>query len=152
MKKPPFIRSPYNYDLDQASNEAAYVETMPSLTIQSQSEDADLNVIMKRVGLGMPMPQNPRTPEYGDYTQVKDFRTALEAVRAAETEFMKYPANVRAAFQNDPQAFLEAFHTPGYEEQLRNLGLLKPKPIQANPDGPQKTDPSPTQQQPVEGK
>ena len=68
MIKPPFIRNPYNYDLEKASDEAAYKETMPSLTIQSQSEDTDINVIMRRVGIGAPLPTNMRIPTYDDTT------------------------------------------------------------------------------------
>lgn len=146
--KPPFIRSPYNYDTAKASDEAAYTETMPSLTVQSQTIDTDINEIMRRVGVGAPMPTNIRQPEYGDYTHIQDFRSAIEAVRGAEENFMRLPAATRAAFQNDPQLFLEAFYTPGNEQALRDLGLLnmiQPKTTPETPNATSETTAPPTE-------
>lgn len=125
MRKPPFIRTPYNYDTEQASNETAYVERLPSLTIQSQSLDTDINEIVRRVGIGAPMPTNYRLPQYGDYSEIGDFRSAIEAVKNAEMNFMQLPAAIRANFQNDPQAFLDfcVDANPANQEQLIQWGL-----------------------------
>ena len=145
--KPPFIRNPYNYDTKQASEEAAYKEQYPSLTVQSQALDTDINEIIRRVGLGAPMPVNPRLPEYGDYSEITDFRSALLAVEAAQKNFMTLPANVRATFQNDPQAFLQYVTDPRNLPGMIEMGLasrIDPKPIAA-PGAPQAaaTEPKP---------
>lgn len=130
MKKSPFIRSPYNYDLEEASDQA----TIPaeaqgvSLTVQSMAEDADINVLMKRYGITGQMPSNPRIPEYGDFSHITDFRSALEAVSSAQDKFMEYPAELRAKFENNPQLFLEFCSQESNRAQMEALGLLKKKP------------------------
>jgi phage internal scaffolding protein len=143
--KPPFIRSPYNYDTKQASDETAYKETMPSLTVQSQAIDTDINEIVRRVGIGAPMPTNLRIPTYGDFTEIKDYRTALEAIGNAQADFLQLPAATRAKFQNDPQQFLDYCNEPGHEAEMTEMGLLVPQPApQGAPGAAIATPPAPT--------
>ena len=122
-----FYRTPHNYDWAEASQAAAedigpYGE---SLTIQSMAEDADLNVLMKRFGVTGHIPQSVRVPQYGDFTEIKDFASAMMAVKSAQDNFMALPADVRARFANDPQRLLEFVSQPGNEAELRRLGLME---------------------------
>lgn len=121
-----FYRSPHNYDWAEASQEAAEAvgDYGVSLTVQSMAEDADINVLMRRFGITGQMPQSVRVPEYGDFTGVKDFATAMMAVRQAQDQFMSLPPDVRARFGNDPQQLLEFVSVPGNDDELRRLGLL----------------------------
>lgn len=123
--KPPFIRSPYNYDPKEASDETAYVETMPSLTVQSMTEDADINVIVKRFGLTGQLPENARPVFFGDFTEVIDFRSAHDAVIRAEQSFMEMPADVRARFGNDPQQFMEFCSATDDGKTLKNITEMR---------------------------
>lgn len=133
MKKV-FIRSPYNYDRNEASKACAYHETMPSLTVQDQKDDADINVIVRRFGLTGVMPVNHRVPEYGDFTHVQDYQSAVNAIVAAHDHFMEMPAEVRSEFGNDPQRFMEFCHNPASLPRMRELGLAIPeKIVQASP-------------------
>ena len=123
-----FYRSPHNYDLDEASDEASVKDFGPSLTVQSMAEDIDINVIMKRFGVTGKMPEGLSALSYGDFTDVVDFRSAQDAVIAARHSFESMPADVRSRFANDPQRFLEFCETPGNQEELYRLGLaIKPK-------------------------
>lgn len=117
----------YNgYDVKQASDEAADIgDYGESLTVQSQMEDADINVLMKRMRVTGQMPVNPRLPSYGDFSEITDYRSAIEAVRAADEAFLELPAEVRAKFDNDPQKLLMAVSTTGNEKMLSELGLMK---------------------------
>lgn len=127
---PPFIRSPYNYDRAEASRACATsFEGTVSLTVQEHAEDADINVIVKRFGITGVMPQNHRVPEYGDYTGVNDYRSAIEAVRAADEHFMAMPAEVRARFENDPQRFMDFCAVPDNLNEMRKLGLAVPEKV-----------------------
>jgi phage internal scaffolding protein len=123
-----FYRSPHNYDWVEASDAAAAAagdaQYSGSLTVQSMAEDADINVLMKRFGITGQMPQSVRMPEYGDFTEVKDYFSAMQAVKKAQDQFMILPPDVRARFSNDPQRLLEFVSTPGNEAELRSLGLL----------------------------
>lgn len=124
-----FYRSPHNYDLDLASHEAAEANGPPgeSLTVQSQSEDADINMIVRRMTSTGQMPTTARVPEYGDFESVGDYRSALHAVMEAQDNFMQLPAKVRAQFSNDPQEFLTFASDPANIDELRKMGLAKEK-------------------------
>lgn len=120
------FRAAYGYDAKAASDDAANIgDYGDSMTIQSQAEDADINVMMKRMRITGQMPENIRLPAYGDFTGISDYRSAIEAVRAADNDFLALPAEVRAKFDNDPQKLLAAVHTPGNEQMLKDLGLMK---------------------------
>lgn len=101
------------------------------MTIQAHAEDADINVLMRRFGITGKMPDNPKIPTYGDFSQITDYRTALDAVRRAHEGFMEIPAPIRAQFDNDPQLFMEFCENPENLEAMRNMGLAKPKPMPA---------------------
>lgn len=140
-----FIRSPYNYDRDQASLVSGVMCLDESLAQQHMADDADINVIVKRFGITGQMPQNPRLPTYGDFTGVSDFRSALEAVRDAEEAFGELPGDLRARFQNDPQAYLEFTTNPANQEAIYDLGLAE-RPRSRNPlptDAPEAPSPAP---------
>lgn len=138
--KPIKYRAHNGYDTEEASNQAAInCETFgPSLTVQSMSEDADINVLMHRYGITGKFPDNPRIPVYGDFTEVTDYRSALEAIGRAQEAFLEYPPDFRAKFENDPQAFLEFCSRPENIPAMRDMGLMKTAPQPPNAA----TDPS----------
>ena len=86
--KQPFIRNPYNYDKDAASNESGLHCEDASLTQQHQKDEADINFILERFIVTGVLPQSPVSPQFGDFTGIGDFHSALNAVYAAEDEFM----------------------------------------------------------------
>lgn len=114
------------YDVKEASDDAVLPAFMvgESLTVQSQAEDADLNVLMDRFGITGRMPENIRLPEYGDFSHVTDYRSALEAVRDAHENFMEIPAKVRARFDNDPQQYMDFVANPNNIPEMRELGIF----------------------------
>lgn len=121
------FRRHFGYDVEAASNEAAIPAGQhgESMTVQSMAEEADINVILRRVGIGGQVPQNFRLPQYGDYEGISDFQSALGAVMEASGQFMQLPASVRAQFQNDPQVFLDFTVNPANIDALRKMGLAK---------------------------
>lgn len=121
------IRTEGNYNVEFASETTGLKCLDPSLAVQSQKDEADINTIVRNFGLTGMLPQGVRLPSYEDFTEcVEDYGSALRAVEAAEREFMKLPANMRAELGNDPQRFLEMVNTPGNESKLREWGLLPP--------------------------
>lgn len=117
----PFIRSPYNYDLQEASDATAIGPGGPSLTVQSMSEDADLNIMLKRFKVTGQMPETVRLPQYGDFSGITDFQSALNAVIEAEDNFLELPAELRARFQNNPQLLLDFVENPGNIAEVKKL-------------------------------
>lgn len=135
VKIPPvvFIRSAYNYDTDIVSNDNGLECLDPSLAVQSEAEDADINVIVKRFGLTGTMPQGARLPQYGDFIGITDYRDALAALKEADENFMQYPAHLRARFENDPQRFLDFVSNPANKQGMIDLGIEPAVPTAPTP-------------------
>lgn len=133
-----FFRSGFNYDVDAASNESALLCEDESLAIQSAKEESDINTIVRKFGLTGELPGQVAMPKSGDFSNVPDFHTAMNLVRKAQEEFLRVPAEIRARFGNDPQAFMNFFEDDANRDEARRLGLLKDVPGQApsgTPDG-----------------
>lgn len=122
-----FVRDPYNYDVDQVSNETGLRCDDPSLTQQQFKEEADINTIVDRFLKSGVLPTAVNMPQYVDYEGVFDFQSAMNVVRQADENFMRLDAKVRARFNNSPQAFLEFFANPENAEEAVRLGLAIPK-------------------------
>jgi len=101
----------------------ALVCSDPSLAVQSQKDEADINNIVRNFGITGRVPAAVRLPEYGDFTGVSDYRSAIEAVRAAEDAFLAVPSNIRAKFNHDPGAWATFCVDPNNLPQLREWGL-----------------------------
>lgn len=123
------FRKHFDYDVDEASAGAVVThEYPPSLTVQSMAEDADINVIVARFGITGRMPENPRLPQYGDFSGISDYQSAMNAVLEAQEAFMELTPQVRARFDNDPQKLLEFVADDRNITEARSLGLLKEVP------------------------
>lgn len=134
VKEAPFLRTPYNYDMELASDESSLFCRDPSLTDQSFQEEADLNFLLRKFGLGMQMPENFSMPEFADFREFTyDYQSAMNMVIDADKSFMTLPADVRRRFGNDPQMLLEFLADEGNRDEAEKLGLLKEKPKPAEP-------------------
>lgn len=125
-----FLRTPYNYNMDDVSRETGLSCADESLAIQSAAEDADINTIVRRFGLTGELPGDLQMPQSGDYVGVGDFHQAMNVVRQANEEFLRIPAEIRARFSHDPGLFTEFFENPSnYDEAVRlGLALKRPEP------------------------
>lgn len=122
--KEPFIRNPYNYDTDAASNESGLRCEDASRTQQHFKDETDINNILRMFNITGQLPKKAVTPQYGDFSGVVDYHTALNAVIAAEDEFMTLPANLRARFDNDPAELIEFLNNPENKDEAKKLGLI----------------------------
>lgn len=96
------------------------------MTKQADALDSDVNVIMSRwIQHGTPLPENGSRPEYGDFTNVDDYLSALMRVRAMEQDFSALPAAVRDWCANDPARFVELVYKEDQQAKLIELGLAK---------------------------
>jgi hypothetical protein len=141
---------PYHYDLSAHSDACANHPEGDSLTVQSMTEDADINVMMRRMGVTGQMPDVEVRPVFfGDFEDVFDFRSAQQAIISARESFGALNADVRARFQNDPQLFMEfcSATDDGKSlkniEEMRRLGLaipVEPSSIAPVADAPPKKE------------
>lgn len=121
-----FLRTAYNYDMNLASDlEGLFCED-PSLAIQSAEEESNINTIVRRFGLTGQLPADVSMPQSGDFLDIPDFHTAMNIVRKTQEEFLRVPAETRARFGNDPQAFMSFVEDDANYEEARRMGLLKP--------------------------
>lgn len=112
-----------------------------SLAVQSERDNCDLNILVRRFGIA-PLVQPVDMTAYGAIDRDLTLQGALEIIAGAERDFMRLPAAVREKFANDPVALLEAVADPDRKDELRELGLLKPLPA-APPDPPAAEPPVP---------
>lgn len=139
-----FVRSPFNYDTDQASDEAGLRCDDPSLAQQHQAEEADINTIVRRFGLTGQLPVIPYPPTYADFDGVFDYHEAQNLIRQAQESFMALPAEVRTRFDNDAGKFVAYCSEAGHEDELRKLGLLVPSATDSALEGSGSPDPAST--------
>jgi len=69
----PRSRSFMNFDRAAWSELHGLPDTGPSLTVQSQKEEADINTIVRNFGVTGKVPVGVRTPTYGDFDGVDDY-------------------------------------------------------------------------------
>lgn len=132
----PFLRAPFNYDRDAASTESGLLCEDRSLAQQQFREECDINTIVERFGISGELPSDVRAPQYGDFTEVVDYHTALNVVRASQEAFDALPARVRARFHNDPSEMLEFVDDEGNRPEAERLGLVDKHPPPIDPAEP----------------
>lgn len=129
----PFVRSPYNYDVMQASDETGLRCDDKSLTQQHFADECNINVIVDRFLKTGEMPQGVLMPSSADFDDVVDFKSAQDAIARARDNFFMMPAGLRARFQNSPQVFMEFFSDPANQDEAISLGLATRRPGSAAP-------------------
>lgn len=121
----------------------------PSMTRKEFATDADINHILERYQetgfLVDPLHPSTRRPMFGDFSNVQDYQSALDALNQAQDDFMQLPARVRARFENNPQKLLDFLNNPDNIDEAISLGLLEKKSKivkddQSNPDSDRKAD------------
>jgi phage internal scaffolding protein len=120
-----FLRTPYNYDTDAASNESGLACEEPSLAQQHFKDECDINTILERFNITGMLPQSPLSPRYGDFSGISDYHTAINRVIAAQDEFDGLPAQIRAKFDNDPAKLIEFLDNEANRPEAEELGLVE---------------------------
>lgn len=121
------VRNPFTLDPDIHSLSSALECKDPSLTIQADAEQADINYIVRQFGVTGGLPYGKDQPFYDDVTDFPiDYHSALNHIRQADDLFMELPADVRTAFDNDAGKFLKSLSDPDQADNLRKLGVFLP--------------------------
>src|SRR6266850_197815 len=124
------MRQPFGYDVDLASDSSGLdCSILPSRTQQHFAEEADINTIVRRFGLTGELPVNVPMLLQGDFTNVFDFRSAMDMVVSARESFMEQPADVRARFDNDPQKFLNFVSDKSNLDEAIKFGLVRSESV-----------------------
>lgn len=127
------FRTPHNYDADIVSLKTSLICDDESLAIQSAENECNINTIVKRFGLTGELPSDVAMPQSGDFTNIPDFHTAMNIVRASQEEFLRVPADIRERFANDPGKLIAFLDDDKNRDEARKLGFLRPEPVAPPP-------------------
>lgn len=105
--------------------------TMPSLAVQDEKDETDINYIVNKYADGqkgiatLDLGDSSQYAylQFGDATLPGDYSTALELVSGVREEFYSLPAYVRAKFGHDPMNFISELNNPETLEYLQREGL-----------------------------
>lgn len=127
------VRTPASYDPDEVSLETGVRCVGEGLTVQAEVVNTDINSLVKRFGISRELPVPAAGPaEFGDFSQVVDFQTAMNQVVLAKESFMSLPPKVRERFRNDPGELWSWLHDAENAdrnlEEAYNLGLIARPP------------------------
>ena len=125
------VRNPITFDFDENSLNTGIIFTEPSLTQQSFKDECDINNILRQFNVTGQLPSRSVQPQYGDFSGITDYHSALNAVMAAQDSFLQLPAKVRAKFDNDPAVFLEFASDEANRDEMKAMGLLHEETAQA---------------------
>jgi len=125
------VKNPITYDRDQNSADSRFVFTRPSRTQQSFRDECDINNILRQFNVTGELPVGSVQPQYGDFSGITDYQSALNSVMAAQDSFLALPAKVRAKFDNDPAVFLDFVSDEANKDEMKALGLLRQETAQA---------------------
>ena len=119
---------PNQYTVTAArSKQFATVNKEPSMTQQSDKDDADINIIVSRFAKSGQLPAVQMEPLYADFTSAPDYRTAVELTNKANEAFYQIPARIRGQFDNNPQEFIAFALDPKNKDKMKEWGLTAPE-------------------------
>jgi len=131
-----FLRTAYNYDMNEASDASALTCNDDSLAVQSAREECDINTIVRRFGVTGELPDNLQMPQSIDVTGAPDFHAAMGIVRSAEEQFLRVPAEIRARFSNNPANLVSFLDDASNRDEAVKLGFIVPSPAPAPAPAP----------------
>lgn len=103
-----------------------------SLTQQHFKAECDIeNVIRKHDSTGLISHVARGVAHYGDYSEVNEYREAIDLVNSADAAFAGLPSEIRKMFGNNAGDFFEFATNPDNAEKMVELGLA-PSPAEAH--------------------
>jgi phage internal scaffolding protein len=130
------IRSAY-----VARERKGFETTGESLTQQHMKDETDIRKIIEKYDrTGLIGHVQRGIAQYGDFSEVNEYREALDLVANANATFAELPAAVREKFGNDAGAFLEFATNPANIEEMQDMGLApKAEPEVSDVPSPSET-------------
>jgi len=117
------IRKPFDKSVPVQVNTGS-----TSFVQQHAKDECDINKLMSRYEKHGVIDHVARgQPTFADVSEAVDYQTAVNVVKSADTAFRALPASLRALYDNDPHALLEAIDAED-EQLLAELRKLKMLP------------------------
>lgn len=111
--------------------------TQPSMTVQSEKDNCDINVIMNRYATcGTPLPiRQDIEPVYADVAELGDYMENFQRCKQAEEMFNALPSALRKELDNNPANLLPFIQDESNKERCYEYGLLN-RPVVEVPQAP----------------
>lgn len=109
-----------------------------TMTIQSEKDNCDINVIMNRYATcGTPLPYRTDgvQPVYADVSELGDYMENFQRCKQAEEMFNALPSALRKELDNNPANLLPFIQDEKNKERCYEYGLLN-RPIVEAPQAP----------------
>lgn len=110
----------------------------PTMTIQSEKDNCDINVIMNRYATcGTPLPcrTDGVQPVYADVSELGDYMENYQRCKQAEEMFNALPSALRKELDNNPANLLAFIQNEANRERCVEYGLIN-KPAVEAPQAP----------------
>ena len=110
----------------------------PTMTIQSEKDNCDINIIMNRYATcGTPLPYRTDgvQPVYADVSELGDYMENFQRCKQAEEMFNNLPSALRKELDNNPANMLPFIQDEKNKERCYKYGLLN-KPAVEAPQAP----------------
>lgn len=110
----------------------------PTMTIQSEKDNCDINVIMNRYATcGTPLPYRTDgvDPVYADVSELGDYMENFQRCKQAEEMFNALPSALRKELDNNPANLIPFIQNKENESRCIEYGLIN-KPIMEAPEAP----------------
>lgn len=110
----------------------------PAMTVQSEKDNCDINVIMNRYATcGTPLPYRTDgvQPVYADVSELGDYMENFQRCKQAEEMFNNLPSALRKELDNNPANLLPFIQDDKNKERCYEYGLLN-KPVVEAPKAP----------------
>lgn len=110
----------------------------PTMTIQSEKDNCDINVIMNRYATcGTPLPYRTDgvEPVYADVSELGDYMENFQRCKQAEEMFNSLPSALRKELDNNPANLIPFIQDKKNESRCIEYGLIN-KPIMEAPKAP----------------
>jgi Chlamydia-phage Chp2 scaffold (Chlamy_scaf). len=107
----------------------------PSRTKQAFKQEANINTILDKYHRTGLMPTYDQPQQYGDYSGVMDYHTAMTKIAEGKSAFADLPSKIRKRFDNNVGAFLDFIHDESNLDEMVELGLARARP-KPEPEAP----------------
>ena len=117
----------------------------PTMTIQSEKDNCDINIIMNRYatcGTPLPVRSDGVEPMFADVSELGDYMENFNRCKQAEEMFNALPSALRKELDNNPANLLPFIQDEKNKERCYEYGLLN-KPIVEAPKAPVVVNPNP---------
>ena len=117
----------------------------PTMTIQSEKDNCDINVIMNRYatcGTPLPVRTDGVEPVYADVSELGDYMENFQRCKQAEEMFNALPSALRKELDNNPANLIPFIQDKKNESRCIEYGLIN-KPIMEASKAPVVVDSNP---------